>query len=263
MRNKFKLILVTGMLCLSVSGLAEAAKKGVAVDREDLYGSEPFFMTEWLTSFLSWERTYKLNYDIDSLRNQLGECLPNESENLKAYAGRGSVYHVNTRHYRDELEYVEFEYVAPVQVPPAKVARAEVNKPYYLCKDSNITSPNYYQQVGGVTTGITIIPLKIRNDFTLSGDSSIGPYVGLSGDEFTLMGVFGFTQLTIPVSTTGSELETRTGLTVAAGINWKVKEYFNIGLVGGIDHVAGDAGDRFTYQDKPWGSFSIGYTFTR
>ena len=265
MSRYIKQVLVVGMLFLVASNtvLAAEAKKNNSKNLEELYGSEPFFLTEWLTNYFSWDRTYKLNYNISSLRNQNGECLPEEGNDVKAYAGRGSLFHVNTRHYRDELEYIEFEYVAPTTSPPKKVARAELNKPYFLCKNSNITSPNYYKQVGGVTTGVLIIPLKIRNDFTLSGDSSIGPYVGLSGDEFTFMSTFGFTQLTIPVTTTGAELETRTGLTLAVGVNWKVREYFNIGFVAGFDHVAGDAGDRFTYQDKPWGSFAIGYTFTR
>lgn len=231
-------------------------------DSRKLYGKKPFFLTEGLTNYISWNKTYKLNYDLNSLRNQTGECVAGEALKNLAYAGRGSIFHVNTRHDKDDLVFIEFEYVAPAQNPPAKIARAEINKPYYLCKDKNITSPNYYRQVGGVSTGIAIVPMKIRNDLTFSGDSTIGPYVGMSGENFSLLGLFGFSQLTVPVTAGSDELETRTGLSVAVGINWKVRDFFNLGIVGGIDHVAGDAGSRFAYQNAPWGAFMIGYSFT-
>ncbi|MDH5547834.1 MAG: hypothetical protein OEZ43_19830 [Gammaproteobacteria bacterium] len=245
-----------GILILFVFAPTNAAER----DNVRLYGSKPFFGSETIRNYVSWNNTYKLNYDLDSLRQSDGKCNDGDKTSALAYAGRGSIFHTNTRDNKDELLFIEFEYVAPAENPPKNVAKAEINKPYFLCRDRNITSPNYYRQVGGLNTGVLIIPLKIRTDLTMTGAASIGPYFGLSNEKFTLLAAVGLSQLPILQN---SVIENRTGLTAAVGINWRVQGYFNLGVVAGIDHLPGGDQSTYAYQDKPWLSFAVGYTFSR
>ena len=43
------------------------------------------------------------------------------------------------------------------------------------------------------------------------------------------------------------------------GLLFDVKDDFHIGLVLGFDHVS--SAQKYQYNDKPWVSFEIGYSF--
>ncbi|MYM62413.1 hypothetical protein [Pseudomaricurvus sp. HS19] len=118
-----------------------------------------------------------------------------------------------------------------------------------------------YKRVGGVSTGVLVVPFKLR-DGDLYSDSTIGPYLSYKWEVIEILATAGLSQ--ISVSEVGTEdVESETGLTAAIGINFEIDKNWDVALLLGADHLSGDKGDEWEYQDDIWISFGIGFNFTR
>jgi len=136
------------------------------------------------------------------------------------------------------------------------------SKPFKLCLvGDNKVGTSYYKRVGGVNTGILVVPFKLRSGDIFS-DSTIGQYISYKWEVIELLATAGLSQLSISEIGT-NEIETKTGITYAFGINFEIDKDWDLALLIGADHLSGTTGDNWQYQNKAWVSFAIGFNFTR
>lgn len=209
------------------------------------------------SNFWSWDTTNKLIYDSYFIETDK-TCSSTNYDTEKIFAGSGSIFYENDRSKSDKYKIVEFEHI----VKDTTKKTVQKNKPYKLCADPGKMPKYNYKRTGGVTTGLLVVPFKLRDGGDLSGDATIGPYIGVSGEIFSIIATIGISQIsTTDINT--SDVKSETGLSGAVGLNWKVYDNFDIAFLVGSDHLSGSAADNFKYQDEAWYSFSIGYNFTR
>jgi len=134
--------------------------------------------------------------------------------------------------------------------------------PFKVCiNGKNIAYKSNYKRVGGVSTGVLVVPFKIRKGSIFS-DSTIAPYLSCKWEVIELLAAAGVSQ--ISVSKLGeSDVKSETGLSIALGVNFEIAKDWDVAFVVGGDHISSDAGKTWKYQDKVWYSFAIGYNFTR
>ena len=146
--------------------------------------------------------------------------------------------------------------------PRAYAEQTYFSQPFKLCMTgANRVSPSRYKRVGGVSTGFLVVPFKLR-DGDIYSDAAIGPYISYRWHVIELLATAGISQ--ISVSEIGSDdVESRTGLTVAGGINFSIDKNWDVALLVGADRLSGALGDQWAYQGKAWFSFAIGFNFTR
>ncbi len=126
--------------------------------------------------------------------------------------------------------------------------------------------PEYrYRYHNGVTFGTLVVPFKMRTrGRTLTGQSSLGPYLGwrtgIRRINVTFVATAGLT--TIPISGVSSvESQNLAGLTYGAGVILETIERFQVGLIFGADHLGEKDNPNWEYEDNLWISFSIGFSF--
>lgn len=118
-----------------------------------------------------------------------------------------------------------------------------------------------------IVHGTLVVPFKVRTrDGRLMGDATLGYYVGKEFDifsdiEITPLISFGLSTITVPLDE--NDTETKTGITGAIGLVLTHTGDFQIGIVGGIDHLGGSNGDNWKYEDDFWLSFMVGYNFAQ
>lgn len=136
------------------------------------------------------------------------------------------------------------------------------SKPFRLClTETNKVEKSNYKRVGGLNTGLLVIPYKFRKGDIYS-DSTIGPYISYKRETVEILATFGLSK--ISVSEVGTDkVETEDGLTLALGVNFEISKDWDIALIVGADHLSGSKGDTWEFQDEPWISFAIGFNFTR
>lgn len=134
--------------------------------------------------------------------------------------------------------------------------------PHKVCLNGKHRVPkSLYKRVGGVNTGVLVVPFKLRSGDIYS-DSTIGPYISYKWEVIEVLATAGLSQ--ISVSEVGTEkVQSETGLTAAFGVNFEIDTNWDIALLVGKDHLSGEKGDQWEYQDKTWFSFGIGFNFTR
>lgn len=136
------------------------------------------------------------------------------------------------------------------------------NTPFKVCLNGkHRVAKSLYNRVGGVNTGVLVIPFKFRNGDVFS-DTAIGPYISYKWEVVEILATAGISQ--ISVSEIGSEdVESETGLTAALGVNFEIDTNWDVAFLVGFDHLSGEKGENWKYQDKAWISFGIGFNFTR
>jgi len=212
--------------------------------------------------FWSVKNTYRFVFPSTAIRdvNATGGCsgaLPA----TKIAVGTKSVF-VEHKRSEDGKELIgEFDYVTTTGLPTTGAQTAKLGTAYRVCQADDSVPDWAIRRSGGLDTGILVIPFKVRSG-SLYGDSTLGPYVAASGSTISLLATFGLTQISTK-SQDQTDIKEETGLTFAVGTIWRVKKDWDIGLVVGIDHLSGAAGQEFRFQNKPWWSFSIGYNFTK
>lgn len=137
------------------------------------------------------------------------------------------------------------------------------NDSYQLCIQGKLADQkNKYQRVGGLATGVLVIPFKLRDRTDIYSDSSIGPYLSYRYERVDYLVSIGLTK--VGISEVGSsKVETKDGITFALGASIEVAKDWDIAFVVGKDRLSGETGKSWEYQDKTWFSFAIGYNFTR
>lgn len=138
--------------------------------------------------------------------------------------------------------------------------------------DANYSSEYYAEKsLKGLVSGPMIIPFKWRrSDNSISGEATVGAYAGISFESPTCNGTGAFCFQITPIlsaglsqisiyDTSSNESETRSGITMAAGLllqNWGGT---NIGILYGKDRI-GDTS--WEYEGDGWWSFSIAWQLT-
>lgn len=128
-----------------------------------------------------------------------------------------------------------------------------------------------YQLESGPEYGTLTVPFKLQHasDGTLSAGASLGPFVGyrqrwIFGLPSSIVGSIGLAAVPVrDVNAPQSDVENKFGLTAAAGLVFEIFNGFQIGALVGVDHLGGDSGEDYKYEDKGWSSISIGYSFIR
>ncbi|WP_435276092.1 hypothetical protein ACMAZF_03500 [Psychrobium sp. nBUS_13] len=136
--------------------------------------------------------------------------------------------------------------------------------PFKFCLNghkSNRVERSYYKRVGGMNTGILVVPFKLR-DGNFYSDSTIGPYISYKWESWETMATLGLSK--VSTSEIGTDQVTsEDGLTFALGASFEVAKDWDIAFLMGVDHLSGDKGESWQYQDEIWFSFAIGFNFTR
>jgi len=119
--------------------------------------------------------------------------------------------------------------------------------------------------------GTLVVPFKLQTSGKTSVQTSatLGGYLGyrfgwdMFGIKFSPIAFAGLSEIpTQQVQKNGKTAsQTVAGISYGAGIVATVKDSFNVGLVVGADHV--DSAQPYQFQDKPWVSLEIGYSFTK
>ncbi len=119
--------------------------------------------------------------------------------------------------------------------------------------------------------GALVIPFKLQlsQGKALSGSASLGPYLGFripffdTGVVMSPVLFAGASTVAVPTTSTGGQTSTQNlaGLSYGGGLVFSVKDNFHVGIILGADHV--DSSANYTYNNKPWISFEIGYSFAQ
>lgn len=217
---------------------------------------------------LTFTPSYKNVYEIDLL-NESASC--NDTNALTAITLPMNSYFRQTldRSAQTDNEIVvhiydveEYDDKNNSTTNAQSTSKKYFSSPYKVCLNGNKkVSKSSFKRVGGVATGVLVVPFKLR-DGDIYSDSTIGPYISYKWEIIELLLTAGLTQ--ISVSEVGTEnIESKTGITAAGGVNFAIDKNWDIALLAGIDHLSGQAGDEWKYQDKVWFSFAIGFNFTR
>jgi hypothetical protein len=227
------------MLCvISVAFSANA----YSADKGKDYITKPF----WNIS-----KTYRADFKIKEIHEEGADCATDGTLEV----GSDSIFKELSFNEEKKEMIVSFDYIKDES---GDVNLPAIGTPYKLCISK--TRDYKYRRAGGIDTGVLVIPYKVRSG-DIFGDSTVGPYVAFKGDSISLLATFGLTQVSVS-DINNADVKSETGLSAAVGLVWSVSDSFDIGLVVGKDHLSGEAGDNFRYQDKSWWSFSIGYNFT-
>jgi hypothetical protein len=159
--------------------------------------------------------------------------------------------------------------------PPsdAAVACPHVKTPqaYFSPGDLAFISADDMKNVGyraGFDYGALVVPFKMQlsGARAFTGSTSLGGYIGYQ-NPIANLGVnvspiiFAGASNISTSATTGSTTTSQTvaGLSYGTGLLFNIKDSFQAGFVLGFDHV--NSTQKYQYNDKPWVSFEIGYSF--
>ena len=120
----------------------------------------------------------------------------------------------------------------------------------------------------GFDYGALVVPFKMQlsGGKAFTGSSSVGAYVGYQ-NPIANLGVnispiiFGGASNISTSSTSGATTTSQTvaGVSYGTGLLFNIKDSFQAGFVLGFDHVS--SAQKYQFNDKPWVSFEIGYSF--
>ena len=123
----------------------------------------------------------------------------------------------------------------------------------------------------GIDYGALAVPFKAQmtGKRSFSGSVSLGGYIGYrmpwkeTGLVFSPIVFVGASNISNSVTVNGAtSSETLAGLSYGAGIITRIKNSgFQVGLIVGFDHV--DSAQPYEYNDKPWLSLEVGYSFAQ
>ncbi|MFT5022550.1 MAG: hypothetical protein ACI9O3_000142 [Colwellia sp.] len=209
---------------------------------------------------LTFTPSFKNLYPIN-LINTDKEC--NDSSATPTNIPRNTYFKQTLDHNAQiDEEKIVHVYNVDLKTDKSTTTSTYFNKPFKFClTENNKVEKSNYIRVGGLNTGLLVIPYKLRKGDIYS-DSAIGPYISYKRETFELLAAFGLSK--ISVSEVGTDkVETEDGLTLALGVNFEISKNWDIALIVGVDHLSGSKGDDWEFQDEPWVSFAIGYSFTR
>jgi hypothetical protein len=193
------------------------------------------------------------------------DCKKDRTQLAAALVPPGTYFRQTSRGDVDGNSPIE---VVIYQVPEqstndaAAVYKTHFAKPRYICQDGLASIPStHVQRVGGLDTGILVVPFKVRKG-DLFSDAAIGPYIAYRWYDWSVLASAGLSQISTVQAGT-SEIKNETGLTAALGVKFQVKKDWDIAFVVGYDHLPGESGRTWDYRKTAWWSFAIGFNFAK
>ena len=186
-----------------------------------------------------------------------------EGDDKKYAAGADTKFYIVDE--RDEHYQILFKKEKDIAVAPIKEGYEQVRPKQFFKINKKSLPKESYRLHFGIAHGPLIVPFKLRtNDGSLTGQSTLGYYLGIKSDFLfgsgTLFGSAGITL--IPVKdVNSSSTDEKTGVSWAFGYSFASKSNFQAAIIVGWDHLGGDAGDSWEYEDDTWVSFAIGFEF--
>jgi hypothetical protein len=215
---------------------------------------------------LTFTPSYKNIYEIDLL-NESASCNDVNASTAITLPRNSYFRQTLDRSAQTDNEIVVHVYSIEIDHNCTKNEEKNISKeyfssPYKVCLNGNKkVSKSTFKRIGGFSTGVLVVPFKLR-DKNIYSDSTIGPYISYKWEVIEVLFTAGLSQISI--SEVGTEnIESKTGVTFGGGINFEIYKDWDIAVLTGIDHLSGQAGDEWKYQDKVWFSFAIGFNFTR
>lgn len=149
-----------------------------------------------------------------------------------------------------------------------------INKDYILLDDGYTTHLKFRDW----DTHPLAIPIKIRpslddNPVQFAGEISVGSYIGYQTGKTSItdteryiyaqtISLFAAPSMIKIDPTVADTDNSNLTLGFSLGLAYIVNlNDFQIGLVGGVDYISGDASKTWIYQGQPWFSFTIGFDF--
>jgi len=165
---------------------------------------------------------------------------------------------------------VRFTRVAAIN---AQRSPGDAGKPRVRAKDLNYSiskdylSDHNYGLFSGLDYGILTLPYKLQlKNKDITAGATLSGFVGYRQlwlfAPSTILVSAGFAGIptTDPNAT---NVETKLGLTLAGGIVFPITNQFQIGIITGMDHLGGESGKQYPFNDRQWLSISIGTAFTK
>lgn len=122
-----------------------------------------------------------------------------------------------------------------------------------------------FQLVGGYTGGWMIVPYKYRyGSGETTSDTMIGGYWGYKSQwlDYKSTFVVGFgISLVTKQDRDDPHYELREAATIATGVFFDFTDSVHAGVLIGLDHLGGNGGHTWKYEDMPWASLAIGFKF--
>lgn len=112
--------------------------------------------------------------------------------------------------------------------------------------------------------GVLLAPFKIRTeDKSLTGQSTLGYYFGMRSDSALVNMTPFFSAGLSFVNGVDEENpeENVTAFSSSIGLSFETKTNFQFAVMYGFDHVGGELGEKWIYEDDPWFSVGLGYDF--
>ncbi len=186
-----------------------------------------------------------------------------EGDNKKYAAGADTRFYIVDE---DNTDYtILFKKEKDISSAPTRPGYGKV-KPKQLFKIKiKFLEKASYRLRFGIAHGPLIVPFKFRTkDGSLTGQSTLGYYLGFKSDFLygsgTLFASAGLTL--IPINdVNSSSTDEKTGVSWAFGYSFASKSNFQAAIIVGWDHIGGEAGDNWDYEDNPWVSLAIGFEF--
>ena len=186
-----------------------------------------------------------------------------DGDNTKYAAGANTKFYIvgeSDSHYK-----ILFKKEKDIIAAPKKEGYERVRTKQLFKIEKTALPENSYRLRFGIAHGPLIVPFKLRTkDGSLTGQSTLGYYLGIKNDFLfgsgTLFGSAGLTL--IPVNDVNSSLtDEKTGISLSIGYSFASKSDFQAAIIAGWDHLGGDAGDNWEYENDTWVSFAIGFEF--
>lgn len=154
----------------------------------------------------------------------------------------------------------------PDSLEQYSTSSAHVVKDVHYLISKEILTEHKYELAFGFAWGTLTVPVKIQlGDGNMVTGTTLGAYAGriqtIWHIPFTVLASAG--PAVIPISEVGTNgVATELGWSYAFGLLIEPIRHAQIGILIGADHVVGDTGRNYRYQDKLWISFAIGYNFS-
>jgi len=186
-----------------------------------------------------------------------------KEDSIKYAAGADTKFYIVGE---DDGNYqILFKKDKDITTAPAKEGYEKVRTKQIFTIKKELLPKYSYRLRFGIAHGPIIVPFKLRsNDGSLTGQSTLGYYLGVKNDFLlgsgTLFGSAGLTLIPIQ-DVNSSSTDEKTGISWAVGYSFASKSNFQAAIIVGWDHLGGDAGDNWEYEDDTWVSFAIGFEF--
>lgn len=201
-------------------------------------------------------------------------CNLYDSKGIPHHAGKDSQYYILPGNLEKNAETIKFKEIRDLSTasacPETKLPAYHEEYILYTEKKDAVSGMKavpdyYYSEFSKIEHGVLVVPFKYRDhDKSLTGETTLGYYFGISYDTLWLdptpFITFGLAQ--IPIANSAGVVENKNGLSVGFGLVLRDGE-FQVALVAGMDHLGGDAGKKWEYEDNVWVSIGLGYNIAR